>query len=521
MAAPVYSTDLTDINLAESTTGWSALGGGGAGLSVEPDFFIQGSNCIAKQIKNETKGQHYNNGATAQGADDHVYVWLYVSTPGTTDLLTNGGLRVTLGTSGTARKEYYVAGNDTYFRGGWVCYPVRYSLTPDNAVGNAGATPSFFGGVMQGTVSVKSPNLGVDAIRYGSNVQVTDGVGQPASFVSIAQFADNLTRSWGLIQEIGGGVQLQGKLLIGTGAAQAEFSATNTLVLFPDNNPVAVNQHTLAGHKEVIVDNASSVVTWDGVTFLSLDATDKGVITINTSSSTTIESCVFQNLSTTGLDVSATVTNSSWILCDTVTASQATFTGCTFTDMTGASSLITDDLGDVTDCTFNSDGSNHAIELTSIGTGSMNWSCITTGYDSGSAGSPVTPTNTGNESLFVNVGTGTLTVNVASGSTVPSIRSAGATVNVVVGQTTVTVTPLTINTEVRVFSRDGSGNNDVELAGVENSGTSFQFTLTAGTIVNVVVFNITKLPIDIYGYTVPSADANLQVNQQNDRNYLT
>jgi hypothetical protein len=485
---------------------------------VEPDFFIQGNNCIAKQIKGETKGHHYNNGATAQGADDHVYIWIYVSTPGTTDLLTNGGLRVTLGTSGTARKEYYVAGSDTYFRGGWVCYPIRYSLTPDNAVGSAGATPSFFGSVMQGIATVKSVNLGVDAIRYGSNVSITDGVGQPATFSGLALFADNLTRSWGLIQEIGGGVQLQGKLLIGTTGAQCEFSDTNTLVLFPDNNPASVNQHTLAGHKEVIIDNSSSVVTWDGVTFLSLDTTDKGLITVNTSSSTTMKSCVFQNLSTTSLHSSVSVTNSSWILCDTVTANQATFSGCTFTDITGAASLVTDDLGDITDCTFVSDGSNHAIELTSIGTGSMNWSCITTGYDSGSAGSPVTPTSTGNESLYVNVGSGTLTVNVASGATVPSIRSAGATVNVVVGQTTVTVTPLTPNTEVRVFSRDGSGNNDVELAGVENSGTSFQFTLTAGTVVNVVVFNITKLPIDIYGYTVPSADANLQVNQQNDRN---
>ena len=521
MAAPAYATDLTDINLAESTTGWSALGGGGAGLSVEPDFRIQGNSCIAKQIKNELKGQHYNNGATAQGADDHVYVWIYVSTPGTTDTLVLGGLRVTIGTSGTARKEYFVAGNDTYFRGGWVCYPIRYSLTPDNAIGSAGATPSFFGGTMRGTVSVKSPNLGVDAMRYGSNVSITDGVGQPATFTSVAEFADNLTRSWGIIQGIAGGVQLQGKLLIGTATTQCEFSDTNTLVLFPDNNPASVNQHTLAGHKEIIVDNASSVVTWDGVTFLSLDATDKGVITVNTSSSTTIESSVFQNLATTNLHSSVSVSNSSWILCDTVTANQATFSACTFTDITGTASLVTDDLGDVTDCTFASDGSNHAIELTSVGGGSMNWSCTTTGYDSGSAGSPVTPTSTGNESLFVNVGSGTLTVNVAAGATVPSIRSAGATVNVVVGQTTVTVTPLTPNTEVRVFSRDGSGNNDVELAGVENSGTSFQFTLTAGTVVNVVVFNITKLPIDIYGYTVPSADANLQVNQQNDRNYLT
>ncbi len=521
MAAPVYATDLTDINLAESTTGWSALGGGGAGLTVEPDFFIQGSNCIAKQIKNELKGHHYNNGSTAQGADDHVYTWIYVSTPGTTNLLTNGGLRVTIGTSDTARKEYYVAGNNTYFRGGWVCYPIRYSLTPDNAVGTAGATPSFFGSTMQGIASVKSVNLGVDAIRYGSNVSITDGVGQPATFNGLALFADNLTRSWGIIQEVAGGVQLQGKLLIGTAGSQCEFDDSNVLVVFPDNNPAAVNQHTLAGHKEVIIDNASSVVTWDGVTFLSLDATDKGIITVNTSSSTTMTGCVFQNLATTSLHSSVTVTTSNWILCDTVTANQATFTSCDFSDITGTASVVTDDLNDLTDCSFTSDGSNHAVELTSIGGGSMDWSCTTTGYDTGSSGSPVTPTSTGNEDIFVNVGAGTLTIEVATGSTVPSIRSAGATVNVVVGQTTVTVTPLTPNTEVRVFSRDGSGNNDVELAGVENSGTSFQFTLTAGSVVNVVVFNITKLPIDIYGYTVPTADANLQVNQQNDRNYLT
>ncbi len=464
MAAPVYTTDLTDINLAESTTGWAALGGGGAGLTVEPDFFIQGSNCIAKQIKNELKGHHYNNGSTAQGADDHVYTWIYVSTPGTTDLLTNGGLRVTIGTSDTARKEYYVAGNNTYFRGGWVCYPIRYSLTPDNAVGTAGATPSFFGSTMKGIASVKSVNLGVDAIRYGSSVTITDGVGQPATFNGLASFADNLTRSWGIIQEVAGGVQLQGKLLIGTAGSQCEFDDSNVLVVFPDNNPAAVNQHTLVGHKEIIIDNASSDVTWDGITFLSLDTTDKGIITVNTSLQTVIQGCVFQNIATSNLHSSVVVNNSSWILSDTVTANQATFSGCTWTTSTGASSLITDDLDDISDCSFSSDGSNHAVELTSVGTGSMNWNSTASNYVAGATGSPASTSSTGNEAIYVNVASGTLTINVASGATVPSIRTAGATVNVVAGQITFTVTVRDIDTnavvpDARVYLIADAGGN--------------------------------------------------------------
>jgi hypothetical protein len=493
MAAPVYSTDLTDINLAESTTGWAALGGGGAGLSVEPDFFIQGNNCIAKQVKNELKGHHYNNGATAQGTDDHVYVWIYVSTPGTTDLLTNGGLRVTLGTGTNARKEYYVAGNDTYFRGGWVCYPIRYSLTPDNAVGSAGATPSFFGSVMNGTVSVKAPNLGVDAIRYGSNVSITDGVGQPATFTGLAQFADNLTRSWGLIQEVGGGVQVQGKVLIGTGAAQCEFSESNILVLFPDNNPSAVNQHTLIGHKEIIIDNASSVVTWDGITFLSLDATDKGVITVNTSSSTTITGSVFQNIATTSLHSSVSVTGSTWINCESITANQATFTACTFNGIISASSVITDDLADLDDCTFVSDGSNYAVELTSVGTGSMNWNCTATGYVAGSTGSPASTSSTGNEAIFVNVASGTLTINVASGATVPSIRTAGATVNVVAGQVTFTIVVKDIDTNAVI--------PDARVYVVADTGGN----LTAGTVL------IDKINTDVNGEV--SATVSLTADQ--------
>ena len=59
MAAPTYGIDLTTLNTAESTTGWSDLnvaGGGGGALSIEIDFAIQGDNAITRQVSNNTRG---------------------------------------------------------------------------------------------------------------------------------------------------------------------------------------------------------------------------------------------------------------------------------------------------------------------------------------------------------------------------------------------------------------------------------------------------------------------------------
>jgi hypothetical protein len=86
--------------------------------------------------------------------------------------------------------------------------------------------------------------------------------------------------------------------------------------------------------------------------------------------------------------------------------------------------------------------------------------------------------------------------------------------------TTVTLAQLQLNSEVRVYSQDGSGDNDVELDGVENSGTSFSFVLTAGTIVNFVVFNKAYEPLYFDDFTVPSSDQTVQIQQRFDRNFI-
>ena len=159
MAAQSITTDLTTVATAEPGTlsSWAALGGGQSGLAEETDYFIQGQTSISKQVKQETKGMHADAGAAQTfGTGDHVYVWMYSTTPGAGDTRANGGLRITLGDSASARDEFYVNGSDFYKYGGWICYPVDPTATPDRLEGvGSGTTPQFFGGIMSNSVTVR------------------------------------------------------------------------------------------------------------------------------------------------------------------------------------------------------------------------------------------------------------------------------------------------------------------------------------------------------------------------------
>ncbi|NNF79942.1 MAG: hypothetical protein HKN05_18120, partial [Rhizobiales bacterium] len=87
MAAPNYTEDLTDIDLAQSTTGWSAYGGGGAGLGTGADFAIQSTLAIDKQITSADKGMMHNDATVSLGANDHIFGWIFAATPGLMDSL--------------------------------------------------------------------------------------------------------------------------------------------------------------------------------------------------------------------------------------------------------------------------------------------------------------------------------------------------------------------------------------------------------------------------------------------------
>ena len=113
----------------------------------------------------------------------------------------------------------------------------------------------------------------------------------------------------------------------------------------------------------------------------------------------------------------------------------------------------------------------HAVEFEDLDGGTNVTSIIAEGYDVGVLASPVTPTNTGNETINVLNNSGTITISVASGATIPSIKSAGAIVNVVGSLTTFsfTVSPSITGYEWRVYEvtavGDMEGQN--EIAGSE------------------------------------------------------
>jgi len=146
LAAGIYNTDLTDISLCESTTGFSALGGGGAGLAAGPDFAIQGTNAIDKQVSNALKGIVYDNGSTITlGADEHILIWEICATPGITEIQSLGGVRISIGTATNAYYEWYVNGSDVLPEGGIINYAIYYTgSTADNTVGSPGASPQVF-----------------------------------------------------------------------------------------------------------------------------------------------------------------------------------------------------------------------------------------------------------------------------------------------------------------------------------------------------------------------------------------
>jgi len=180
MPAPTYDHDLTTVTNSTDTTGWAAVGGGGAGLAADPDFAMQGSTTITKQVSGAggaNKGMLYDNGSSIDlDADDHVWVWIFTATPGVTDTIENEGVVLAAGLDDANYNAFHVDGQDTFGAQGRVgkCYVVDY-ITSASTVspyrtnyGTPTAALQFIGGKINVVTSVKGPNLGVDAVRYGT-----------------------------------------------------------------------------------------------------------------------------------------------------------------------------------------------------------------------------------------------------------------------------------------------------------------------------------------------------------------
>lgn len=520
MAVPSYTTDLTTIDTAEALTNWLELGTWTAGTVVlEPDFFIQGANCIAKYMVSGAVGL----GGMAANAGTPLtipspggfFVWMMGQCPNIIDTEALGGLRLVCGNLATAFNAWKVKGKDTYTYGGWICFVVDPTVAVDYTVGAPTTDRQWFGGAINQLANAKG-GLGIDVVRYGrgeariANGSAIDGF---ATFSGFATQNDANANRWGLIQAIDGGYLQQGLVIFGYVTA-TDFRDSNTSIL------IANTKKVISSFNAFEVRQATSRVDLTSVSFQALGTVAKGNWITTNNATINITGCTFTDMGTFGFLASSTILTSTFRRTDQITTGGATFTSCTIDKNISASAMLAASPANaalISNTAFTSDGTGHAIEIGGTAANMTLTGNTYTGY-AASDGS------TGNEMVYVNIATGSMNLTI-SGGTTPSVRTAGAAVTVISGAVNVTVTVQNVSganiENANVYLPVATGGPFPYQASVTitNSGTTATVTHTshglatndkvrikgASLAQNNGVFTITVTGASTYTYTMSSA----------------
>lgn len=189
-----------------------------------------------------------------------------------------------------------------------------------------------------------------------------------------------------------------------------------TLTASAANQTLNIYGSTLS---EMLSAALASTTVWRGNTI-----TNSGTITAN---GTLIDNCIFQDLRTT-TPISATYQVDAVTTVPTITNSK--FVNCATALRWPIDSF--DPNGKLDGTTFISGGTGHAIEFTGTATSRTLTNVTFTGYSGTST----------NAAVFVNIATGNMTLTIAGTGTdiTGNVRTAGATVTVVAGAVSVTIT---------------------------------------------------------------------------------
>lgn len=185
----------------------------------------------------------------------------------------------------------------------------------------------------------------------------------------------------------------------------------------------------------------------------------------------------------------------SFIKCDTIDAKAAQVELCVVEGSIATTAAMIVNAGvSVTGCEFTKSSETYALQIQDAGTYDLTGTTFT-GY--------TTP-------LYISAVSGT--VDITYDGTPPAYVSDGATVNFIAGAT-IALSGLKVNSEVRYYD----AGTTTELAGVENSGTSFSAAVTVSAI-DIVILHVNYLPIRLTNVPA-SVDTTIPIQQIFDRNY--
>jgi hypothetical protein len=521
MAIPTLSGGITNaentLSNADSTAGWS-----GNFIGTDLDIKVEGTAAVLCTLRTDLSTIQYTNGTGVNMSTQHFRGWINTITIGQLDFmeayLGSAFYRVFKGPVTTTNP----AGIPTY-RGGYQYVVVYGGNTPDS--GAAPGTVTAFGFRFNRVSSPQNKtNTYVDVFRYGDGYTATGGtLADPINFIGIADV--DVVDAYGIVQNIRDTSFLFGEVTIGSGATATYMSVANEAVIFADIPVSSTLYKITATGSGCTFDATNSLFKANGAQNFLFDMSAVG--------SLICEGNVFIQASPLVFGSGQSVTSNTFINCGGTTTNGATIARGAFEN---CDAVVVSDLSQLSLCTFMRDDAQtvHAVELTSLGTGTMTWTCTADdGYAAGTADT-FTPANDAglDASIFVNVASGNLTISVGAGGTIPSIRTAGATVTVQQA-VTLSITNVIEGSEVRIYDTSlnelGGG---VEQVGISTPGSGFTVTAEGGgryTVeysynysadqdVIIVIFDVDYLPLrleDVLGSTSRS----IKVEQVFDRNY--
>ena len=456
MAAPSISTNLTRITDSQSTAGWSALGGGGAGLTAETDFYIQNTLCLSKQISGvgTNKGQWFDFGSgidmsTASG--NTCYIWMYMATNQLPDTTALGGLRVRVGSASGSWVEYYVYGSDTYTRGGWKRVAFDCNATANNSGGTYNrASTQFYGGTALVTGTSKGTNFGIDAMDVGSGHIIQAGeAANPANFGNVSVFDDSSTNRYGVFYLQDGTFNQQGRMFVGP----RDTSNTVCYTRESSNTINFTSSWVSSNAYGWSIRGANTTLIWNDINMTSLGAA-KGIRgdfimeTVGTRGPqcplyVEVNGGVWDSIRHINLGNTAYFTGATIKASGQISQNSANITSCTIDSPLTTTGILCNDANLVSYTTFISNGSaGHAIQLNSAGEYTFKGNEFQD-YSASDAQA--------NSALWNNSG-GTVTLNIVDASGSPSVNNSPTSTTIINNSVTLSLEGIVTDSEIRIFS---------------------------------------------------------------------
>lgn len=582
----------TVIDTADTVGNWTAVkitAGGQAPTAVAADAAYEGNNNVTCRSDNKRVYMYtdigagneldFTGGGNADG--DMFYIWVNFLASSLLGTQAAGSLGVFMSTNTPSSTNYalwYIEGSDTY-TGGWKRFAIDPNKTPsiDNDTFNP-ASVRYFGAFAQTVATAKYDNFVVDQCAHGKGLIVT---GTSTLGLTEELLVNEAANRHGIVTALnasGTAAELLGTVILGDDVGTAAATITDEDAKIFAAEPLYYETTVKAsipltamglsvvgngtGDTSVILGQAVGTVrgrngisiVGNGTYDLNFDRDDGAVETSD------FFGCSFENLTgTLNLDGVHDFNGNNFSGCASVSIANSAevknvgfvstglivlntsgkLTDSLIIDGTAAASCVTSTLNNVTGNSFTSDGSNHAVELDTY-VASMSWDNSTSGYAAGSTGSPVTPTATGNEDIYITATSASdITINVAAGATTPSIRVAGTftgDVNVVAGQVNLTLTGIAADSsaniaggapssEVRIYEAGTTTEIDgiedvIETTGGSKIGTFvLTYTYVPATDVDIIIHHYDYQYYRLENVTLGSTDAALPIQQIFDRNY--